>query len=87
MTIFSHRVVWSSWCGVVECGVLQGMCVGAVASCGSIGVEWFGNAADRSYGIENHHRLHTYTHKHKHETLHRSSNNTWKKRYMLSGGT
>jgi hypothetical protein len=36
--------------------------VDAVASCGSIGVEWFGNAADRSYGIENHHRLHIYTH-------------------------
>ena len=29
-----------------------------VASCGSIGVEWFGNAADCSYGIENHQRLH-----------------------------
>ena len=36
-----------------------------VASCGSIGVEWFGNAVDRSYGIVNHHRLqqtHTHTH-------------------------
>ena len=36
------------------------------ASCGSIGVEWFGNAVDRSYGIVNHQRLrhttHTYTH-------------------------
>jgi hypothetical protein len=31
------------------------------ASCGSIGVEWFGNAADCSYGIENHHRQHTHT--------------------------
>jgi hypothetical protein len=37
---------------------------GCGASCGSIGVEWFGNAADRSYGIENHHRQHTHTHTH-----------------------
>ena len=33
-----------------------------IASCGSIGVEWFGNAADCSYGIENHQRLYSHTH-------------------------
>ena len=35
---------------------------GCVASCGSIGVEWFGNAVNCSYGIVNHQRLHVNTH-------------------------
>ena len=48
-------------CGAAEC---ESAWQCAVASCGSIGVEWFGNAADRSYGIENHQRLHTHAHTH-----------------------
>ena len=53
-----------------------------VASCGSIGVEWFGNAADCSYGIENHQRLHAQhtqrnhgTNMHVHTDLLRSGDN------------
>ena len=46
--------------------VCMDACV-CVASCGSIGVEWFGNAVNCSYGIVNHQRLqHTHTHTHTH---------------------
>ena len=38
------------------------VCAFNIASCGSIGVEWFGNAADCNYGIENHQRLYSHTH-------------------------
>ena len=37
------------------------VCAFNIASCGSIGVEWFGNAADCNYGIENHQRLYSHT--------------------------
>ena len=46
------------------------MCECNIASCGSIGVEWFGNAADCSYGIENHQRL--YSHAQTHTHIHRN---------------
>ena len=48
-------------------GVCVCVCVVCVASGGSIGVEWFGNAVNCSYGIVNHQRLqHTHIHIHTH---------------------
>ena len=54
--INAHSVIYDGvWSQVYAC-VYACVCV-HVASCGSIGVEWFGNAVNCSYGIVNHQRL------------------------------